>query len=54
MVHRLIKNIFNKRKAAPNKEEYEIDCHELSELERQAEKISKTSKKEEVKEAVSK
>ena len=42
MVHRLIKNIFNKRKAAPNKEEYEIDCHELSELERQAEKISRT------------
>ena len=42
MVHRLIKDIFNKRKAAPNKEEYEIDCHELSELERQAEKISRT------------
>ena len=41
MVHRLIKAILNKQKVAPNKEEYEIDCHELSELERQAEKISR-------------
>ena len=42
MVHRLIKDKLQKNTNKPNQEQIELDCCELSDLERQAEKASRT------------
>jgi ribonuclease R len=42
IVHRLIKDKLCQRKMMLNKDHYEVECFELSVLERQAEKISRT------------
>ena len=42
MVHRLIKDKLHKKITTPNQEQIELDCCELSDLERQAEKASRT------------
>ena len=42
MVHRLIKDKLQKNINKPNQEQIELDCCELSDLERQAEKASRT------------